>query len=31
MKTSNRIKTNPNGDKIKGNILLSKYVFKNMI
>ncbi len=30
MKTNNRVKTNPNGEKIKGNSLLSMYVSKNI-
>ena len=30
MKTNNRVKTIPKGEKIKGNNLLSKYVSKNM-
>ncbi len=31
MKTNNSDTTIPNGEKIKGNNLLSKYVSKNMI
>ena len=31
IKTNNRVKTIPNGEKIKGNNLLSKYVSKNII
>lgn len=31
MKTNNRIKTIPNGEKTKGNNLLIKYVSKNLI
>ena len=31
MKNIKRIKTTPNGEKIRGNNLLSKYVFKNNI
>ena len=31
MKTNNRVKTIPNGEKIKGSNLLSKYVSKNKL
>ena len=31
MKTNKRVKTIPNGEKIKGSNLLSKYVSKNML